>query len=237
MGDEGNPQIFENMNSIPVIIFLGAPGAGKGTQASHLSRMKSIPKISTGDMLRSAVHEDSPLGRKVQEIMKDGGLVDDETMLTLISERISRPDSQQGFILDGYPRNRKQASQLEEALPPNKRLIVINIQVSEEEVVKRIAGRRSCPKCGHVYNVHLHPPKDDEKCDMDGAELFRRADDSEEVVRKRIATYKKETLPLIDYYKKQGVLKSIHGIQPQDIVTQQILEVVEKEIEKTKSKV
>jgi adenylate kinase len=215
------------MNSIPVIIFVGAPGAGKGTQASHLSRLKSIPKISTGDMLRTAVQEDSELGRKVQSIMKDGGLVDDETMLNLIQERIAKPDSGQGFILDGYPRNRKQAAQLEEVLPKNKQLIVVNIQASEEEVVKRIAGRRSCPKCGHVYNIHLHPPKDDEKCDLDGTQLFSRADDSEAVVRRRIATYKKETLPLIDYYKKMGVLKSINGIQSQEVVTQKVLEAVD----------
>lgn len=225
------------MNSIPVIIFLGAPGAGKGTQASHLSRMKSIPKISTGDMLRAAVHEDSPLGRKVQEIMKDGGLVDDQTMLNLITERISKPDSQSGFILDGYPRNQQQASQLEEVLPKNSRLIVINIQASEEEVVKRIAGRRTCLKCGHVYNVHFHPPQEDEKCDNDGSDLFRRADDSEAVVRRRIATYKKETLPLIDYYRKQGVLKPINGIQAQDVVTKKILEAVDKEVESGKRKV
>ena len=227
MEDEVNQSIFENMNSIPVVIFLGAPGAGKGTQSSHLSRVKSIPKISTGDMLRSAVHEDSPLGKKVKEIMKDGGLVDDQTMLNLITERISRPDSQNGFILDGYPRNRKQASQLEEVLPKNRRLIVLNIQASEDEVVKRIAGRRSCPQCGHVYNVHLHPPKDDEKCDLDGTPLFRRSDDSEDVVRKRIATYKKETLPLLDHYKRLGVLKSINGIQPQDVVARKILAAVE----------
>ena len=227
MEDEADPQIFDNMNSIPVIIFLGAPGAGKGTQAVHLSRVKSIPKISTGDMLRAAVHDDSPLGRKVQAIMKDGGLVDDETMLTLIRERISKPDSVNGFILDGYPRNRKQASQLLEVLPPGHRLIVINIQASEDEVVRRIAGRRTCPKCGHVYNVHLHPPADDEKCDLDGSDLFKRADDSEAVVRRRIATYKKETLPLIDFYKKQGALKSINGNQSQEAVTQKILEAID----------
>jgi adenylate kinase len=158
-------------------------------------------------------------------------------MLDLITERISKPDSQRGFILDGYPRNRQQASQLEEVLPKNGRLIVINIQASEEEVVKRIAGRRTCPKCGHVYNVHFHPPQNDEKCDLDGSDLFRRADDSEAVVRRRIVTYKKETLPLIDYYKKQGVLKPINGIQPQDVVTQKILEAVDQEAESEKSKV
>jgi adenylate kinase len=212
------------MNSRPVIIFLGAPGAGKGTQAAHLSKVLGIPKISTGDMLRSAVHEDSPLGRKVQAIMKDGGLVDDETMLNLIKERISKPDCKTGFILDGYPRNRKQALQLEEVLPPDSKLIVINIQVSEDEIVKRIAGRRTCSKCGHVYNMYFRPPADDEKCDIDGSALFRRADDAEPVVRKRIMTYKKETLPLIKYYQKKGVLKAINGIQQQNTVTEQVLE-------------
>jgi len=213
------------MNSIPVVIFLGAPGAGKGTQASYLSRTKGIPKISTGDMLRTAVHDHSPLGQKVKAIMKEGGLVDDETMLTLIRERITRPDSSEGFILDGYPRNRHQAEELEKILPENSRLIPINIQASEEEVVKRIAGRRSCPN-GHVYNVHLHPPAEDEKCDVDGSPLFRRNDDSEDVVRKRIATYKKETLPLIDYYKKKGILKAINGMQAEHEVKRQILDAV-----------
>jgi adenylate kinase len=213
------------MNSIPVVIFLGAPGAGKGTQASYLSRTKGIPKISTGDMLRSAVHDDSPLGQKVKAIMKEGGMVDDETMLTLIRERITRPDSSEGFILDGYPRNRHQAKALEKILPENSRVIPINIQASEEEVVKRIAGRRSCPN-GHSYNVHLHPPADDEKCDVDGSPLFRRNDDSEDVVRKRIAMYKKETLPLIDYYKKKGILKVINGMQAEQEVKKQILDSV-----------
>ena len=213
------------MNSIPVVIFLGAPGAGKGTQASYLSRTKGIPKISTGDMLRSAVHDDSPLGQKVKAIMKEGGMVDDETMLTLIRERITRPDSSEGFILDGYPRNRHQAEALEKILPENSRVVPINIQASEEEVVKRIAGRRSCPN-GHIYNVHLHPPAEDEKCDLDGSPLFRRNDDSEDVVRKRIATYKKETLPLIDYYKKKGILKVINGMQAEQEVKKQILDSV-----------
>ncbi len=212
------------MNSIPVVIFLGAPGAGKGTQAAHLSRNRGIPKISTGDMLRAAVYEDSPLGHRVQAIMKEGGLVDDDTMLNLITERIAKPDCGEGFILDGYPRNKKQASQLEQALPQDSRLVVINIQVSEEEIVKRIAGRRICPQCQQVYNIHFRPPKEVEACDLDGMQLFRRADDSDEVVRKRIMTYKKETLPLIDHYKKKGVLKAINGIQTQGDVTGKILE-------------
>lgn len=209
---------MNGMNSIPVVIFLGAPGAGKGTQAAYLSKHKGIPKISTGDMLRAAVQEDSPLGRKVQQIMKDGGLVDDETMLNLIKERISKPDSENGFILDGFPRTCPQAEGLEKILPPNSKVIAINIRASEDEVVKRIAGRRSCPKCGTVYNVYFHPPKVDDQCDLDGTPLFRRNDDSEEVVRRRLKTYKRETLPLIGFYKKRGGLKSINGIQSEDVV-------------------
>jgi adenylate kinase len=215
------------MASIPVVIFLGAPGAGKGTQASYLSHSKGLPKISTGDMLRAAVEENSLLGRKVKEIMKDGGLVDDETMLNLIKDRISRPDARNGFILDGFPRNRHQAEQLKAVLPANSRVIVINIQASEEEVVKRIAGRRTCPKCGTTYNVHFHPPADNEKCNLDGTKLFRRNDDQEDVVRKRILTYKKETLPLIGYYRKRGALKVINGVQPEDQVTEAVLAAVE----------
>jgi len=215
------------MSPIPVVIFLGAPGAGKGTQASTLSKSKGIPKISTGDMLRTAVSEDSPLGRKVQEIMKDGGLVDDETMLNLIKERISKPDSERGFILDGFPRTCRQAEDLEKILLPNSRIVAINIRASEEEVVKRIAGRRTCPKCGTTYNVHFHPPADNEKCDLDGTALFRRNDDAEDVVRKRLKTYKKETLPLIDFYKKKGVLKSINGVKPEEEVMKAVLSAVE----------
>jgi adenylate kinase len=209
---------------VPVIILLGAPGAGKGTQALHLSQKMGICKVSTGDMLRQAVHEDSELGRRVRAIMHDGGLVDDGTMLDVVSERIGRPDCGNGFILDGYPRTRKQAEQLQKILRPDMRLLVFNIQVSEDEIVKRIAGRRTCPECHRVFNVYFRPPSDDEKCDVDGSQLYRRDDDSEEVVRKRIATYKKETLPLIDYYRRKGLLRVINGIQPEETVVQQILD-------------
>jgi len=207
---------------IPVIIFLGPPGAGKGTQASRLSRSRSISKISTGDMLRSAVLQDTELGRKVKEIMNDGGLVDDETMLSLVRERISRPDCRNGFILDGYPRNLKQAGQLESVLDPDMHICAIEIAVSEEEVVKRVSGRRTCPQCDRIYNMYFCPPKNDEKCDMDGAALYRRNDDSEEVVRKRIATYQRETYPLMAHYKQLGVLRFVDGDQPEEDVAREI---------------
>jgi adenylate kinase len=207
---------------IPVIIFLGAPGAGKGTQASLLSRARAIPKISTGDMLRSAVLQDSELGRKVKEIMNDGGLVDDETMLSLVKDRISKPDCRNGFILDGYPRNLKQAGQLEKVLGPAMQLCVFEIAASEEEIIKRVSGRRTCPQCERIYNVYFHLPKSDERCDFDGMPLYRRNDDSEEVVRRRIKTYKKETYPLIDHYRKRGMLIAIDGSQPEEEVAGEI---------------
>jgi adenylate kinase len=218
---EGNRSLTMN-KSIPVIIFLGAPGAGKGTQATYLSRRKGIPKISTGDMLRNAVLHDSPLGQKVKEIMNEGRLVDDETMLSLIEHRIGQPDTENGFILDGYPRTIHQAKQLEKVLRPNMAVRAFDIEVSEDEIVKRVAGRRMCPDCQRIYNVHFHPPRNDEKCDYDHLDLVRRSDDTEDVVRKRIATYKRETFPLIDYYRKQGGLSVINGLQPEEQVAKVI---------------
>lgn len=210
------------LKPIPVILFLGPPGAGKGTQASMLSRSRNIPKISTGDMLRNAVLHDTELGRKVKEIMNNGGLVDDETMLSLIKERISRPDCRIGFILDGYPRNLKQAKQLGPVLDPDMHVCAIQIDVSEEDVVKRVSGRRTCPQCERIYNMYFHSPENNEKCDDDGAALYRRNDDSEEVIRKRLATYKRETYPLIKHYKDLGVLQAVDGSQHEEDVAKEI---------------
>lgn len=218
--------IFENMgpNKIPVFIFMGAPGAGKGTQSVYLSQAKGIPKISTGDMLRSAVQHDSDLGKKVKSIMAEGKLVDDATMLSLIEHRIDQQDCKNGFILDGYPRNTHQAAQLEKVLRPEMRLCVIDIEVPEDEIVKRVVGRRVCPQCETIYNIHFHAPKKDEVCDRDGSSLLRRQDDNEDVIRKRLATYQKETFPLIDYYRQQGVLEVVNGLQLEEEVSRVILQ-------------
>lgn len=187
-----------------------------------LSRSRNIPKISTGDMLRNAVLHDTELGRKVKEIMNNGGLVDDETMLSLIKERISRPDCRIGFILDGYPRNLKQAKQLGPVLDPDMHVCAIQIDASEEEVVKRVSGRRTCPQCERIYNMYFHSPQNNEKCDDDGAALYRRNDDSEEVIRKRLATYKRETYPLIKHYKDLGVLRAVDGSLHEEDVAKEI---------------
>ena len=213
------------MNKIPVIILLGAPGAGKGTQAAVLSRQMSIPKISTGDMLRQAVHEDTELGRRVKGIMNDGKLVDDQTMLDLIVARIEKPDCRNGFILDGYPRNLEQVRQFESVCDPKWHLCAIDIEVSEEEIVKRIAGRRTCPGCQRIYNIYFQPPVGDERCDFDQSVLYTRDDDREEVVRRRLNTYRIETKPLVEHYNRMGILKVVNGIQP--------VEEVAKEISKT----
>jgi len=215
------------MNRIPVIIFLGVPGAGKGTQALRLSNEKGIPRISTGDMLRQAVQDDSPLGRMVQGIMKDGRLVDDETMLKLVEDRILRPDCRNGFILDGYPRNMQQAGQFERILQPDMDVRVVKIEVAEEDIVKRIAGRRTCPKCERIYNIYFHPPGKDELCDADQTLLFRRDDDLEDVVRRRIESYQRETRPLIDYYGSKQVLQLVNGSQNANLVADQILRAVD----------
>lgn len=212
------------MEKIPVIILLGAPGAGKGTQATYLSKIKLIPKISTGDMLRQAVHDHSELGRRVKEIMNDGRFVDDQTMLDLVAARISKPDSQRGFILDGYPRNIHQAQQFDRVLQPHMRMCVVEIEVSEEQIVKRIAGRRTCPACQRIYNIYFQPPGKDELCDDDSAALLAREDDEEEVVRRRIGTYREQTRPLLNYYGERGLLRVVNGMQSVERVLADIVE-------------
>jgi adenylate kinase len=214
------------VKNVPVVIFLGAPGVGKGTQALRLSQKLSIPKISTGDMLRQAQREHTELGRKVQGIMKEGRLVDDETMLDLVKDRIIRADCEHGFILDGYPRTIPQAAQLDKLLKECMQVRVFKIELPEDEIVKRVVGRRTCPTCQRTYNVFSDPPANDELCDVDNSPLFRRDDDTEETVRKRIATYNKETKPLIAHYKNRGLLQKINGRQSEEEVELEILRLV-----------
>ncbi len=206
------------------LIFLGPPGAGKGTQAKKLVQLLGIPQISTGDILREKRKEDSPLGRQIREIMASGKLVPDEIVIEIVKERLSQPDCEKGFILDGFPRTIPQAEALDKVLEEmGKKLdAVVYIEVPEEELIKRISGRRVCEKCGEEYHIIFKPPKVEGVCDKCGGKLIQREDDKEEVVKKRIEVYNESTAPLIDYYEKKGLLKRINGVAPMEEVFESI---------------
>ncbi|PWV81647.1 adenylate kinase [Halomonas sp. A11-A] len=181
------------------LILLGAPGAGKGTQAQFICERFNIPQISTGDMLRAAVKEGSELGVKVKEIMTSGGLVSDDVIIALVKERIAQPDCENGFLFDGFPRTLPQADAMKEA--GVKLDHVLEIAVEDEEIVKRLAGRRVHPGSGRVYHVEYNPPKEEGKDDVTGEALIQRDDDRESTVRNRLAVYHEQTAPLVDYYQ------------------------------------
>jgi adenylate kinase len=197
------------------LILLGPPGAGKGTQAARLTEDFHLPYIATGDMLRAAVKEGTPLGKQAKEYMDRGDLVPDDVIIGMILSCMDGPECADGFLLDGFPRNDEQAEALEKAMQDKGRGVtaVILIEVPDEEVVKRISGRRLCQKNGHVYNVFSDPPKHDEVCDQDGSRLVQREDDAEAVVRKRLSVYHEQTAPLISYYEDRGVLKRFDGLR------------------------
>jgi adenylate kinase len=182
------------------LILLGAPGAGKGTQAQFICERFGIPQISTGDMLRAAVKEGSELGLKVKEIMSSGGLVSDDIIIALVKERISQPDCANGFLFDGFPRTIPQADALKES--GVKLDHVVEIAVDDEEIVNRLAGRRVHPSSGRVYHVDYNPPKEDGKDDMTGEGLIQRDDDRESTVRNRLSVYHEQTEPLVNYYRQ-----------------------------------
>jgi adenylate kinase len=197
------------------LILLGPPGAGKGTQAARLTEDFHLPYIATGDMLRAAVKEGTPLGNQAKEYMDRGDLVPDEVIIGMILDCMEAPDCADGFLLDGFPRNVQQAESLEEAMKDKGRAITATllVDVPDDEVVKRISGRRVCQKNGHVYNVFSDPPKHADVCDQDGSRLVQREDDEEDVVRKRLSVYHEQTSPLIAYYEDRGVLKRFDGMR------------------------
>jgi adenylate kinase len=202
------------------LIFLGPPGAGKGTQAQRLRDDFHLPYIATGDMLREAVKNGSELGRKAKEHMDSGGLVPDELVIAMLSERLQEGDTGDGFILDGFPRTIPQAQALEEELTRLGRRItaVLLIDVPDDVLVERISGRRVCVKSGHNYHVKYDPPKHDMICDQDGSRLVQRDDDKPEVVWKRLKTYHEQTEPLISYYDEGGLLRRFDGTRSPDEV-------------------
>lgn len=196
-----------------IIVLIGAPGAGKGTQARLLQERIGIPQISTGDMFREMKTLDSPLAREVQEIMASGKLISDDITYRIVRERTAREDCRDGYILDGYPRTAVQAEQLEElAAEQGMEIHAIEVDVPKEELMRRLTGRRSCPVCGEIYNIYSKPPKVDGRCDLHpDAELVHRADDNEESVKTRLDTYEVNTRPLLDYYENSGRLKKVDG--------------------------
>ena len=207
-----------------IIVLIGAPGAGKGTQARLLQERKGIPQISTGDMFREMKTLDTPLAREVQEIMASGKLVSDDITYRIVKERTARSDISGSYVLDGYPRTKIQAEQLEElAREQGREIRAIEVDVPKDELMRRLTGRRSCPVCGEIYNIYSKPPKVDNVCDLHpDATLVHRADDNEESVGTRLATYEKETAPLLDYYERSGRLKKVDGTGEVEEIFQQL---------------
>lgn len=202
-----------NANRMMRLIVLGPPGAGKGTQAKILRERLGVPQISTGDMLRAAVKAGSPLGREAQGYMERGDLVPDAVIVGLARERLQQPDCARGYILDGFPRTREQAEALQKILQElGVRLDhAVSLEVPGEELVTRIAGRRTCRNCGAMYHVRFSPSRANGRCNACGGETYQREDDREETVRRRLEVYESQTAPLIHFYEGQGLLRRIAG--------------------------
>lgn len=209
------------------LILLGPPGAGKGTQAKMLTDRFGIPQISTGDILRAAVKEGTPMGLKAKSFMDAGALVPDEVVVGIVRERLQKADCAGGFILDGFPRTVAQADALKDTLCSLGKDLdaVISLDVDIEALVERLTGRRTCRVCGRGYHVRFDAPKVTGVCDQCGGELFQRDDDREETIRKRLEVYVQQTSPLIDYYRSVGLLISVDGMQQIDAVQRRILSV------------
>lgn len=203
------------------ILFLGPPGAGKGTQADRLAEELGIPHIASGDMFREEVAQGTELGGAAKRYLDAGEYVPDEVTIEMVSERLRRPDARRGFVLDGFPRTLAQAKALDGRVDLDA---VILLDVPEHEVVRRISGRRSCPE-GHVYHLEDEPPEQPGRCDRDGQPLYQRDDDREEVVRNRLRVYRDQTEPVVDLYRDKGLLRRVDGLGDPDTVAKRVLEV------------
>ncbi|HXW14660.1 MAG TPA: adenylate kinase [Terriglobia bacterium] len=212
------------------LIFLGPPGAGKGTQAREVSKHFGIPQISTGDILRDAVKRETPLGLAAQAKMDAGELVPDQVVCGVVEERINQPDCQRGFILDGFPRTIAQAQFVDRMLEAKGegRPLVLNIEVSEDLLLKRLTGRLTCSVGGEIYNIYFNPPKVEGICDKDGGKLLHRADDNEATIRQRLEAYHKLTSPLIEYYRNQGVLVAVDGNKEPEEIAKGLMDFLSK---------
>jgi adenylate kinase len=208
-----------------IIVLMGAPGAGKGTQARLLQERLRLPQISTGDIFRALKKAQTPLAQEVRELMERGQLVPDELTIRVVQERTAQPDCQNGYILDGFPRTPAQAASLEKlAAEQGNTIVAILIDVPRELLEQRMTGRRNCPVCGEIYNIYLKPPKFDNVCDFHPeAELIHRADDNVETVKARLATYEKQTQPLMDYYKAADLLRTVDGTGAPEAIYEDVL--------------
>ncbi|ADV06418.1 adenylate kinase [Staphylococcus pseudintermedius] len=211
------------------IILMGLPGAGKGTQASEIIKKYPIPHISTGDMFRKAIKDETELGKEAKSYMDRGELVPDEVTVGIVKERISEDDAKKGFLLDGFPRTIEQAEALNSILEELGRTIdaVVNIEVPEEELMNRLTGRRICETCGTTYHLVFNPPKVEGICDIDGGKLYQREDDNPETVANRLEVNVKQSKPILEFYNQKGLLKNIDGSKHIDEVTSDVIEILE----------
>lgn len=214
-----------------IVILLGHPGAGKGTQARAIMHRLDIPQISTGDMLREAIAKKTDCGREAKARMDAGELVSDSVVNGIVAERITHDDCGKGFILDGYPRTVHQADSFRRELTNRDRLFVIEIGANSDGLTGRLTGRWICPGCGEIYNTFSRTPKREGICDICGWSLFHRSDDREDLVRERFRTYREETYPLVEYYQQVGVYYQVDGMRPIEEVTKEILSIVDEKKE------
>ncbi len=210
-----------------VLILLGHPGAGKGTQAREIMHRLNIPQISTGDMLRDAIARKTSFGREAKARMDAGELVSDEIVNGIVAERIQLDDCKNGFILDGYPRNVQQAETFRSMMNKDDRFVVIEIGANSEDLTNRLVGRLMCSGCGEIYNEYSRAPKAQGVCNFCGKELFRRSDDREDLIRERFKTYQEETYPLVEYYKKLGIFHHVEGMRLIKDITREILAILD----------
>jgi len=227
----------ETSRDVGPVVLLGPPGAGKGTQAKRIMERCRIPQVSTGDILRHNVAQGTELGVAAKAVMARGELVSDDLVCEMVRLRLKEPDCKRGYVLDGFPRTAAQAGWLDALLddrlfdnsrPTRAWPIVIRLDVDYNQLLLRIAGRRSCPTCGRIYNVHFQSPRVDELCDIDGSKLVTRNDDRLEVIQPRLAAYQEQTAPVADYYQRTGRLNSISGDRPMDEVTAEIFRIIEE---------
>jgi len=218
------------------VVLLGPPGAGKGTQSKRIMERYLIPQVSTGDILRHNVAQGTELGRAAKAVMARGELVSDDLVCEMVKKRLCNPDCWRGYILDGFPRTAAQAGWLDALLddklfdnsrPTRAWPIVMSLDVDYNQLLLRITGRRSCPTCGRIYNVHFQPPRVEGICDLEGSRLVTRNDDRLEVIQPRLAAYEEQTRPVADYYQRTGRLVSVDGDRPADEVTAQIFRILE----------